>query len=73
MEITNQHQKVKQVQFIFWMNLAMTIFAFSVFMRSLDNIHLWKTVCSGAGFTIFLTLTTLVFIKMRRLQKASRY
>ena len=72
MEITDQHQKLKQVQFIFWMNLAMTVFAFSVFMKSLDSTHLWKIICSGAGFAILLTLTTLVFIRMLRLQKENR-
>jgi hypothetical protein len=72
MEITDQRQKLKQVQFIFWMNLAMTVFAFSVFMKSLDSTHLWKIICSGAGFAILLTLTTLVFIRMLRLQKENR-
>jgi hypothetical protein len=69
MEITGPHQKLKQVQFIFWINLAMTVFAFSVFIKSLDSTHLWKIICSGAGFAIFLTLTTLVLIQMLLLQK----
>jgi hypothetical protein len=69
MEITDPHQKQKQVQFIFWINLSMTVFAFSVFMKSMDSNHLWKAICSGAGFVIFLTLTTLLLIRMLRLKK----
>jgi hypothetical protein len=72
MEITDTPRKLKQVQFIFWINLAMTVFAFFVFIRSMDSAHLWKIICSGAGFAIFLTLTTLVLIRMLRLQKERR-
>jgi hypothetical protein len=72
MEVTDSPQKLKQVQFIFWLNLAMTVFAFSVFIKSMDSSHLWKIICSGAGFAIFLTLTTLVLIRMFRLQKGMK-
>jgi glucan phosphoethanolaminetransferase (alkaline phosphatase superfamily) len=72
MEITDALQKLKQVQFIFWLNLAMSVFAFSVWIKSMDSPHLWKIICSGAGFAIFLTLTTLVLIRMLRLQKQRR-
>ncbi|MDB5141421.1 MAG: hypothetical protein JWQ66_134 [Mucilaginibacter sp.] len=69
MEIIGRTQKLKQVQFIFWLNLAMTVFAFSVFIKSMHSTQLWKIICSGAGFAIFLTLTSLVLIRMLRLQK----
>jgi hypothetical protein len=42
----------------------MTVFAFSVFIKSMDSNHLWKVICSGSGFAIFLTLTTLLLIRM---------
>jgi len=67
---TTQHTQLKQARFIFWINLAMALFSFSVFMRSFDSGKQWKIICSGAGFAIFLALVILLFVRMMKLQKA---
>jgi hypothetical protein len=69
MEITGPQQKLKQVQFIFWMSLAMALFSFSVFMKSFDSHLLWKIICSGVGFAIFWGLATLLLMQMLKLRK----
>jgi glucan phosphoethanolaminetransferase (alkaline phosphatase superfamily) len=72
MQTSDVQQKLKQAKFIFWINLAMALFAFSIFIKSFDSHQSWKIVCSGAGFSIFLGLTTLLFVQMRKLQKEVR-
>ena len=72
MEISDAKQKLKQARFIFWTNMAMTLFAFSIFIKSFDSHQLWKIVCSGAGFFIFLCLTTLLFVQMMKLRKETK-
>jgi len=69
MEQIDSAQQLKQVQFIFWLNLALALFAFSIFIKSLDsNIH-WKMICSGAGFVLLLGLTTALFVRMIKLKR----
>lgn len=72
MEANTEVPKIKQAQFIFWMNLAMATFAMSVFIKSIDSGMTWKIVCSGAGFAVFLVLTILLLVRMLKLQKEAR-
>ena len=69
MEQTDQSQQLKQVQFIFWLNLALALFAFSIFIKSLGSNIPWKMICSAAGFVLLLGLTTALFIRMMKLKK----
>ncbi|MFB9841361.1 hypothetical protein [Mucilaginibacter ginsenosidivorans] len=69
MEQTEQKQQLKQVQFIFWLNLALALFSFSIFIKSLNSDISWKMICSGAGFVLLLGLTTALFFRMMKLRK----
>ncbi|HTI60480.1 hypothetical protein [Mucilaginibacter sp.] len=70
MEQTAQTQRLKQVQFIFWLNLALALFSFSIFVKSLGSNIPWKMICSGTGFVLLLGLTTALFARMMKLRKA---
>jgi len=72
MQETDKAQQLKQAQFIFWLNLALTLFAFSAFVKSMGSNVSWKLACSGTGFVLFLGLTTILFVRMMRLRKASK-
>ena len=69
MEISDQQRQYKQVQFIFWINLAMTLLAFAAFTKSFDSKQTWRVVCSGTGFTVLLVLTIAVFLRLLRMKK----
>jgi len=69
MEITDIEKKLKQAQFFFWMNLSLTLFAFSIFIKSLNSEVTWKIICSGTGFSLILFLTILLFIRILTLKK----
>ncbi|MGZ3754346.1 MAG: hypothetical protein ACXVAY_00195 [Mucilaginibacter sp.] len=69
MKIPDQQRQYKQVQFIFWMNLAMTLFAFTAFMKSFDSKQTWRVVCSGAGFALLLLLTIAILLRLLRMKK----
>jgi len=69
METTELDKKLKQAQFIFWMNLSLTLFAFSIFIKSLNSEITWKIICSGTGFSLILFLTILLFMRILTLKK----
>lgn len=72
MEQTDQAQQLKQVQSIFWLNLALALFSFSIFVKSIDNNIPWKMICSGTGFVLLLGLTTALFFRMMKLRKTMK-
>jgi len=71
MPIPDHPNKLRQVQLIFWINLAMAFFALSVFVKCIDSKQTWRIVCSGMGLAIILCLVILLLAQILRLQKKS--
>ena len=69
MENPDQTQRLKQVRLIFWLNFIVAFLAFVVFTKALESGILWKLICSGIAFAIFLGITILLYMMMKRLQK----
>lgn len=68
MEALNGTKMLKQTQIGFFLNLTMTVFSFSIFIKAMDNDSKWRMITSGIGLTIFLVLTISVFLKMLKLR-----
>ena len=71
METNPAQQKLRQAMFAFWSNLAFTLFALVVFIKSVDQGSAWRIVCSGIGFVVFAGLAVLVYLQMRKLRKGT--
>lgn len=64
--------KLKQARVVLVLNLSMTLFCLTTFLKSIDTNVMWKIICSGAGLVIFTALCTALFLRVRTLNKAQK-
>jgi hypothetical protein len=64
--------KLKQARVVLVLNLLMTLFCLTVFIKSIDAGVTWKIVFSGAGLVVFTALCTALYLRVRTLNKAQK-
>ena len=64
--------KLKQARVVLVLNLLMTLFCLTVFIKSVDAGVTWKIVCSGAALVILTALCTALYLRVRTLNKAQK-
>jgi hypothetical protein len=69
MEQSVAEQQLKQVKLSLLVNICMSIFSLSVFIKSLGGHLIWKIVCSGIGAAGFLIILVALILRLRKLQK----
>ena len=72
MEINKIKEDVKKAAVIFWFNLCLSALAFVVLIKSIAGNNELKIIAATIGFTMLISLTTLVFIRLLKLQKAAK-
>lgn len=68
METSTHSGEIKQVKVIFSLNVLMVVYAATTFIKSVDDGVLWKIICSGIGVNIFLLISVLLFLRLKKLQ-----
>jgi len=64
--------RLKQARVVLLLNLLMTLFCLTVFIKSVDAGIIWKIVFSGAGLVVFTALCTALFLRVRTLNKTQK-
>jgi hypothetical protein len=72
MESDQIYEQIQESKIAFAIALLVAIYCFSVIRESIA-VHLeWKVICSGIGFLIVAAITAGLFIRLLKLQKASK-
>ncbi len=64
--------RLKQARVVLFLNLLMTAFCLTVFIKSVDAGVTWKIVFSGAGLLVFTALCTALYLRVRTLNKVQK-
>jgi len=72
METTNTTELIKRARVVLWLNLLICVWALTVFIKALNSNATWRIVSSGIGFVGFLAVCTLLFLRLRKLQRVAK-
>ncbi|RVT98465.1 hypothetical protein EOD41_16890 [Mucilaginibacter limnophilus] len=70
MKEADKKSEEKQAVFLFWIHLALLLSTFGLTIKALDDGSVLKKICLSTGLILFLSLTVLLFLRMRRIQKS---
>jgi len=72
MESDELYDHIQEIKTAFVITLLIAVYCFSVIMKSMAAHIEWKTICSVIGFLIVAVADLWLFIKLVRIQKASK-